>query len=288
MTTFVLVHGAWTDSSSCSLVADLLTAGGHTATRVELPGHGNNTADPSTVGLSDHTEAVLAANLDATRSGGADDQVVLVGHSMAGTVISSVAEERPEIASHLIYVAAFLLPSGQSLYGFTQQSEGMATSLLGPALRPSETTLGVDPEQARNVFLADADDATAAAALAGLRPDPLAPLGTPITVTQQRWGSVPRSYVHTELDQAVTPAAQTRNGGSGRRRSSVGHADRPLSNADATGRTQRPSHCTHQLISGDENGTGNRYSRQAQERPHRGLESGGLKTDRLADRVLVG
>jgi pimeloyl-ACP methyl ester carboxylesterase len=84
----------------------------------------------------------------------------------------------------------------------------MAASGLGPALRPDGAKLAVDPAQAREVFLADADDHTASAALAGLRPDPLAPLGTPITVTDANWGRISRTYIHTSLDHAVTLAAQ--------------------------------------------------------------------------------
>lgn len=202
MTDFILIHGAWTDATSWTPVAERLTAAGHTAQAVDLPGHGADTTDASTIGLQDYTDTVIHA-AEAMGS-----PVVLVGHSMAGTIISSVAEQRPELADHLVYVAAFMLPSGQSLNGFTQESPGMATSRLGPALRPTEAELAVDPAQAREVFLADADDRTAEAALAQLRPDPLAPLGTPITVTDANWGRVPRTYIHTTLDHTVTLAAQ--------------------------------------------------------------------------------
>ena len=134
--------------------------------------------------------------------------VVLVGHSMAGTVISSVAERRPDLVEHLVYLAAFLLPSGESLYGFTQTSPGMADSALGPALRPGDGVLGVDPDQFIDVFCADADTDLAHQALSALRPDPLAPLGPPITVTAGRWGTVARSYIHTDRDRCVSPASQ--------------------------------------------------------------------------------
>lgn len=202
MADFILIHGAWTDATSWAPVAERLSAAGHTAQAVNLPGHGADITDASTIGLQDYTDAAVHA-AEAVGS-----PVVLVGHSMAGTIISSVAEQRPELADSLISVAAFMLPSGQSLYGFTQASPGMAASRLGPALRPDGAELAVDPAQAREVFLADVDDHTASAALAGLRPDPLAPLGTPITVTDANWGRISRTYIHTSLDHAVTLAAQ--------------------------------------------------------------------------------
>jgi hypothetical protein len=41
-----------------------------------------------------------------------------------------------------------------------------------------------------------------------ITPQPLAPLGTPVEVTEENFGSVRRTYVHTTGDRAVSPAAQ--------------------------------------------------------------------------------
>jgi pimeloyl-ACP methyl ester carboxylesterase len=203
MSSIVLVHGAWSDASAWQSTAERLTAAGHQVAAPDLPAHGADHTDPSATSLDGYIATVIAT---AEALGG---PVVLVGHSMAGTVISSVAEQRPDLVTHLVYLAAFLLPSGQSLYGFTQTSPGMSTSALGPALRPGDGVLGIDPDQFIDVFCAGAPDALAQAALTSLRPDPLAPLGTPITVTDQRWGSVPRSYIHTTADRCVSPESQS-------------------------------------------------------------------------------
>ncbi len=202
MSAIVLVHGAWSDARAWDQVAQRLIAAGHGVTAPDLPGHGRDQTHPSDVTLDSYVDTVI----DAGEALGGP--VVLVGHSMAGTVISSVAERRPDLVEHLVYLAAFLLPSSQSLYGFTQSSPGMADSALGPALRPGDGVLGVDPEQFVDVFCADAPVDLARQALASLRPDPLAPLGTPISITDQRWGTVARSYVHTDLDRCVSPASQ--------------------------------------------------------------------------------
>ena len=42
------------------------------------------------------------------------------------------------------------------------------------------------------------------------RPEPLAPLGTPVDVSDERFGSVPRAYVRCAGDRAITPANQDR------------------------------------------------------------------------------
>jgi pimeloyl-ACP methyl ester carboxylesterase len=202
MKSFVLVHGAWSDASSWQQTSTHLSHAGHLVASPNLPSHGTDQTPPGGVSIEDYVRTVIDA---ADHLGG---PVVLVGHSMAGTVISLVAEQRPDLVTHLIYVAAFLLPSGKSLYGFTQSSPGMATSALGPALRPGDGVLVVDPDQFVNAFCADANVEVASSALCALRPEALAPLGTPITVTDKAWGSVPRSYIHTSEDRCVSPASQ--------------------------------------------------------------------------------
>jgi pimeloyl-ACP methyl ester carboxylesterase len=202
MSSIVLVHGAWSDASAWDHVAQKLTSAGHQVAVPDLPAHGRDLTSPTDATLEAYVATVITA------AEGLAGPVVLVGHSMAGTVISVAAELRPDLVEHLVYLAAFLLPSGQSLYGFTQTSPGMASSALGPALRPGDGVLGVDPDQFIDAFCADATDEFARHALSSLRPDPLAPLGTPITVTAKRWGAVPRSYIHTDLDRCVSPASQ--------------------------------------------------------------------------------
>ncbi|TMM19002.1 MAG: alpha/beta hydrolase [Actinobacteria bacterium] len=203
MARFVLVHGSWSDAAAWAAVADRLSDAGHRVATPDLPGHGPDTTPPKEASLDGYA-AVVAKEAAALGS-----RVTLVGHSMAGTVISTVGEHDPALIAGLIYVAAFLLPSGQSLYGFTQSSPGFAQSLLlGPNLRPGDGVLDVDRDQAREIFMADAPDDVAAAALGRLRPDPLEPLATPVVVSAEHWGRIPRSYVHTAADRAIPPAAQ--------------------------------------------------------------------------------
>ena len=104
--------------------------------------------------------------------------------------------------------AAFHLPSGQSLFGFTQSSAAFSSSLLGPSLRPGDGVLDVDRSRAREVFMADAPADVATATLARLRAEPLGPLTEPVTVTHGRWGALSRAYIRTSADKAVPPAAQ--------------------------------------------------------------------------------
>ena len=95
--TFVLVHGAFQDAASWAGVAAGLTAAGHTAVTVMLPGRGDG-KPASEVTMADHVAAVQAA------IEGAGGLVILVGHSFGGMVISAAAEADPSNIASLVYV----------------------------------------------------------------------------------------------------------------------------------------------------------------------------------------
>ena len=105
MARFVLVHGSWSDAAAWAAVADRLSDAGHRVATPDLPGHGPDTTPPKEASLDGYA-AVVAKEAAALGS-----RVTLVGHSMAGTVISTVGEHDPALIAGLIYVAAFLLDS---------------------------------------------------------------------------------------------------------------------------------------------------------------------------------
>ena len=101
MATFVLVHGAWHGAWCWARVLPLLRAAGHTAHAVTLTGVGER-AHLLARGITLDTHIADAANL--VRCEELDD-VILVGHSYGGLVITGTADrllaERLEI--HLDY-----------------------------------------------------------------------------------------------------------------------------------------------------------------------------------------
>ena len=58
------------------------------------------------------------------------------------------------------------------------------------------------------MFCSDCDPADVADFDSRLRAEPAAPLGTPIAVTEARWGSVPRVYIETAGDKLLSPKMQ--------------------------------------------------------------------------------
>jgi pimeloyl-ACP methyl ester carboxylesterase len=100
-TNIVLVHGAWADGSSWSKEIPILKNAGHKVIAVQLPLHS----------LADDVDTVKRA---IEHIGG---QVVVVGHSYGGQVITNAAYNNPNITG-LVYVAAFAPDEGQSLSDF--------------------------------------------------------------------------------------------------------------------------------------------------------------------------
>jgi pimeloyl-ACP methyl ester carboxylesterase len=110
--TFVIVHGAWGGSWAFREVESLLRAQGHRVYRPSLTGLGERVhlASPE-IDLDTHIMDVV----NVFRYEELTD-VVLVGHSYGGMVITGVADRIPERISQLIYLDAFLPESGESAY----------------------------------------------------------------------------------------------------------------------------------------------------------------------------
>ncbi len=111
--TYVLVHGAWGGSWDWRKVDDLLTAAGDTAFRPSLTGLGARVhlATPA-IGLGTHVDDVVNEILFENLR-----DVVLVGHSYGGMVISGVAEKVPDRIRRLVYLDAFVPEDGDSVMG---------------------------------------------------------------------------------------------------------------------------------------------------------------------------
>ncbi|MFF0501821.1 alpha/beta fold hydrolase [Nocardia aobensis] len=109
MSTFVLVHGAWHGGWVWNRVAPLLRQAGHEVHAPTLTGISDRAhlLTPS-VGLGTHIEDVLALIQAYDLR-----DVVLVGHSYAGQVITGVADRAPFRLSRRVYLDAFVGEDGE-------------------------------------------------------------------------------------------------------------------------------------------------------------------------------
>jgi pimeloyl-ACP methyl ester carboxylesterase len=201
VSSYVVVHGAWSGAWAWDAVAAQLRAKGKQVTVVELPAHG-----------TDNTP-VAGATLDAyvtkveTAVNAAPGPVVLIGHSLGGVIISQVAEQEPEHIAKLIFVAGFVPKDGDTALGLAMTDPA---SHLGKALTVNKDQgIGdVDPSKLIDVFCADCSTAEQAQLQAHYRTEPVAPLATPVHITAANWGAVAKYYVYTKQDNAISYPAQ--------------------------------------------------------------------------------
>lgn len=201
--TVVLVHGAWEDASIWGGVVAELESAGHVVQTVNLPGRAGDTTPTSQITLEAHRDAVLAVVRQS------EAPVVLVGHSFGGMTISAVAEAEPGKIRRLVYVAAYLPQSGQSLQDLAFSDPD---SKAGPNFEVDEPNLvaRIKYEARADLFLNDADAALREGFADTMVDEPLIPLGTPVALTAERFGTVPKAYIRTLRDQVVSPALQER------------------------------------------------------------------------------
>src|SRR6266576_377571 len=123
MATFVLVHGSWAGSVVWRQLAPRLRKAGHEVYAPTLTGIGarkhllNREID-----LDTHIQDVIGVIDDADLS-----DIVLVGNSYGGMVISGVADRVPEKVASLVYLDAFVPENGQSLFSLLPPDRRLAT-----------------------------------------------------------------------------------------------------------------------------------------------------------------
>ena len=83
----------------------LLMRGANKVVSIDLPGHGRDHTPIEEITLESYVDTLSAVLERETH------EVVLVGHSRGGIVISQAAERRPEKVKMLVYLAAYLIPN---------------------------------------------------------------------------------------------------------------------------------------------------------------------------------
>ena len=201
--TFVLVHGAFQDASSWSAVADALAARGHDVVAVDLPGRDATGEAAQAVTLEAYVTTVGAA------VAAADAPVILVGHSFGGITISGVAERMPERIDRLIFVAAYVPLSGEFMetLAFSDGDNGFTAETFVIAEDYSHAEI-LAADQVR-VFGQDADEAQSATLMASMIREPLAPIGSPVVLSEALFGTVPKAFIRTLQDGVVSTPLQT-------------------------------------------------------------------------------
>jgi len=189
--TVVLVHGAFAESASWTVVIEELQANAVPVVAVANPLR-------SLPGDATYIRDVLAT---------IDTSVILVGHSYGGMVITEAAAGNDRVAG-LVYVCAFAPEQGESAFALSAKFPG---STLGEALTAYPVTGGgnefaIRPDAFHHQFAADLPATQAAVMSATQRPVTEIALTEGLPTDAPAWQSIPCWFVFSDEDLNIPVA----------------------------------------------------------------------------------
>ncbi len=194
MSTFLLVHGAWHSGQCWERVVPLLASAGHRVIAPSLTGYGDKAhlLGPE-VGLDTHVEDIVGLIIGEDLT-----EVTLVGHSYAGLVISSVANQVPDRIAQLVYLDAMVPEDGQSAVDI----QPAAQTLIDLALQSDEGwRVPPLPEMPPPMGLFGVTDPSDAAWLRTMLSDePVRCFQQPVRLDNPAVNTIPRTYIHCIAD----------------------------------------------------------------------------------------
>lgn len=184
--TFVLVHGAWHGGWCWRRVADRLERGGHKVCAPSLTGLADRAhLISSRINVSTHITDI--ANL--IRFEDLND-IVLVGHSYAGLVISGVAERALAQIRSIVFLDAYVPQNGQSVYSLTSQR---LRETVDAAIKRGQT--GMPPARAAYFSVNEKDRAFVDSKCT---PQPVGTYNEPVTLTGARERIAKKTYIRAK------------------------------------------------------------------------------------------
>jgi pimeloyl-ACP methyl ester carboxylesterase len=191
--TYILVHGGWHGAWCWYKVVPLLEAQGHKVFAIDLPSHGKDKTPAENINLNDYVNKIV----DIVNQQSAP--VILVGHSMAGIAISQAAEILgTKKIEKLVYLDAFLPKNGESVAILAEKlNPTPSQNRPKPFFIPSENqkTASINFEVAMQALYHDCTKVDQDLAKANLSIQSIAVLVTPVQVSEEIYGKIPKIYI---------------------------------------------------------------------------------------------
>jgi pimeloyl-ACP methyl ester carboxylesterase len=172
-----------------------------------LPGHGENKTELGKITLNKYSR-YITQYIDNI-----DKNVILVGHSMSGMVISQVAENAPGNIQRLVYLSAYLPVSGQSLFDLiSDNSAADKPAFIENAMLMSQDkrTCTIAPDDISRLFYNRCPENARKQIPAVFPAQASLPLSGKVTLTEGRFGQTPKTYICC-LDDQVIPINHQRH-----------------------------------------------------------------------------
>jgi len=185
----VFVHGLWADGSCWNKVINPLVDKGYKVISVQNP----------TTSLEDDVATTKRA-IDR-----ADGDVILVGHSWGGSVITEAGAD-PHVKA-LVYIAAFAPDKGETAASLT---ESVAPTILSGFIQNANGYLTVSREGVAKAFAGDLSPKEQDVVYAVQQPASQRVFGD--VGVNAAWKTKPSWYVVASEDNAINPELEKKNG----------------------------------------------------------------------------
>jgi pimeloyl-ACP methyl ester carboxylesterase len=193
--TFMLVHGSWHGGWAWEPTAWCLRERGHTAYAPTFPGHSPG-ADRARITHDDYVAAVTGAIVRRDLR-----DVVLVGHSFGGSVISRVAQVVPDRLKRLVFHSAFVVEDGTSVNDNFPADQIALFSQA--AVESPDNTVECPWDVFRDLFMQDASPEDARSVWERLIPQPYDPWDAKLDLAEFHRTELPKSYIAVADDRVL-------------------------------------------------------------------------------------
>jgi pimeloyl-ACP methyl ester carboxylesterase len=198
-----LIHGAWHAAWCWERVAKQLSTKGHLVFTPDLPGHGANIRPAHTITFNDYVVSLI--NLIQQQT----EPVTLVGHSMAGLIISQIAEMIPDHIRELVYVSAYIPKDQESLLSIAEAGESRQVSPFLMIDQAKQEIQLKSSAELKNIFFNCCRDEDAEYAMGKIQTQPLKPFVEKVKLSDRYHRVAKRSFV-CRYDKAIFLADQVK------------------------------------------------------------------------------
>ena len=202
--TIVLVHGSWHWGGCFDKLKQILLARGFQVIAPDLASHGlDPKAYTDITSLSQYVQSIERV-LDSCKR-----PAILIGHSIGGVALSYLGEVFPEKIKSLIYIAGFMPENGRSALDYILAHRSHPDlQEFASVIRPTEDGRGLEidvvaTDRLKAAFYADCSDDDIARVQRHLsRTTSTIPDLHVTSVSSDRWGRIPRTYIFCQRDKA--------------------------------------------------------------------------------------
>ena len=192
---YILVHGAWHGSWCWKYLAQHIKDLGHEVLTPDLPGHYNNPLDFKEVTLDKYVNHIIKLIENS------DKKIVLVGHSMAGIVISQVVEKIPDKIKSLVYISAFIPDNEGSLIDQEKLAKVPSAS-LATTIHEEEFSISLDRNQIPELFFNRCSAEDISYGLRHIQKQPLMPFMNKVSIAKN-FSNAQKLYIECLQDNAI-------------------------------------------------------------------------------------